>query len=129
MQTNQASFEHLKLQQRLDDIGAFRAQHERFCQVVASVLADEDSEALADVEAAYARFLAIDVLDTSTEVSGMMIMAMEISRLPLPYPNMDTNKQQGKQNWNMAREGYEQRMDKLEDRVIRILCDRLRCSS
>ena len=62
------------------------------------MLADEDGEALRDVEAAYARFLTTDVLDMSSE---------------------------GKQSWNIAREAYETRVDRLEDRIIRILCDKL----
>ena len=28
-----ANFEHLRIQQRIEEIAAFRAQHERFCQV------------------------------------------------------------------------------------------------
>lgn len=39
-----------------------------YLQVVEEVLSDEDGEALRDVDTAYARFLAIDVLDVTAEV-------------------------------------------------------------
>lgn len=35
---------------------------------------------------------------------------------------------QGRQSWALAREAYEQRIDRLEERVIRILQDKLRCA-
>lgn len=93
-----ANFEHMKLQLRLDEIATFRAQHQKFCSVLETVLSDEDQEALRDVDNAYARFLSIDVLDISND---------------------------GKQAWGMAREAYDQRIDRLEDRIVRILNDKL----
>lgn len=33
---------------------------------------------------------------------------------------------QGRQSWQLSRDGYEQRIDRLEERVIRILHDKLR---
>lgn len=33
LKTLNATFEHLRIQQRFEEIAAFRAQHERFCQV------------------------------------------------------------------------------------------------
>jgi len=98
-----------KLQQRLSELASFRAEHTRFCLVVDRVLEGEEEvgeegggkvKARREVEGAYARVVALGegVLDTSVE---------------------------GGQAWSDALEGYRQRVDKLENRVVRLLCSRL----
>lgn len=94
----QPSAEHARLEQRLEEVGAFRAAHARFCDVVERALAGEDSEAVRDLEGAYARFLGVDALDTSPE---------------------------GAQAWGAAHEFYAQKVDRLEARAIRVLSARL----
>jgi hypothetical protein len=103
-------------------------------QVIESVLSDEDGEAPRDIEAAYSRFLSMDVLDISPEVPAPPIMVdadLHVKFLS-SYCVIKhcvgpcVRRVQGKQAWHAARETYEQRIDRLEDRVIRILCDRLR---
>lgn len=92
------SAEHARLEQRLEEAAAFRAAHARFRAVVERALAEEDSEAVRDLEGAYAGFLAVDALDTTSE---------------------------GQQAWTVAHERYEQRVDKLEARIVRVLSSRL----
>jgi dynein heavy chain 1 len=94
----QPSVEHTRLEQRLEEAGAFRAAHWRFRSVVEKALAEEDSEAVRDLEAAYGQFLAVDALDCSPE---------------------------GQRAWEGAQDAYEQRVDKLEARAIRVLSARL----
>jgi hypothetical protein len=114
--------------------------------VVEEVLSDEDGEALRDLQGAYARFLGIDVLDTSNEV----LLTRPTSSATRPTPGLANRGSrtgdpsngrrgggcgscgvvvvQGRQSWALAREAYEQRIDRLEERVIRILQDKLRCA-
>ncbi len=94
----QPSAEHARLEQRVEEAGAFRAAHARLGSVVARALADEDPEAVREVEAAYARFLSVDALDTSPE---------------------------GQQAWAVAHDAYDARVDALEARAIRVLSARL----
>ncbi|CAM9242548.1 unnamed protein product, partial [Chrysoparadoxa australica] len=96
-------FEHEALMKRLQDVAAFREQHEKFRDVVEMVLSQpgEDGSALPELEEAYGRMQAVDVLDVSKE---------------------------GEADWEAAREGYDHRVDRVEERITRLLQNKLRAS-
>ena len=77
----------------------FRSEHQKLRDVVDAVLVDEDGGAtLAEVEAAYSQLLRIDVLNVTPE---------------------------GGRLWEAAREGYDRRIDRVEEHVTQLLSERL----
>jgi dynein heavy chain 1 len=93
-------FDNIALQQRLTIVVKFREQHERLLNVFATVMAGQESEANAGVNEAYQLVInnIIDVMDIS-----------------------DT----GSRAWMSAHQMYEKRLERTEERITRLLEDRL----
>ena len=90
---------HLPLKERLDQIHEFRYQHEKLREVVHAVLREDEPEAIQQVDQTPRQiFASINVLDLS---------------------NGGTN------SLNMALEDYDIQMDALEERLARLLRDKL----
>lgn len=90
---------HLPLKERLDQIHEFRYQHEKLREVVHAVLREDEPEAIQQVDQTPRHiFASINVLDLS---------------------NAGTN------SLNMALEDYDVQMDALEERLARLLRDKL----
>jgi uncharacterized protein YnzC (UPF0291/DUF896 family) len=90
---------HLPLKERLDRIHEFRYQHEKLREVVHAVLREDEPEAIQQVDQTPRHvFASINVLDLSTA---------------------------GTNSLNMALEDYDVQMDALEERLARLLRDKL----
>jgi dynein heavy chain 1 len=106
----QPHLEHVALQDRLQELLEFRRQHEKLRSVITRVLVESgpgkqagdsasgDSGALQEVNNAYQQFLAVDVLDVSTE---------------------------GAKIWLASRRAYDVCIDRVEGRIISKLTDKL----
>jgi dynein heavy chain 1, cytosolic len=90
---------HLPLKERLDQIHEFRFQHEKLREVVHAVLREDEPEAIQQVDQTPRHIFApINVLDLSSA---------------------------GTNSLNMALEDYDIQMDALEERLARLLRDKL----
>lgn len=98
MKTTQ--LDHAKLRARLRLIQEFRENHDRLVNVLAEVLVDQDNDITSELAEAYKVFLRsnTDVLDVSAEGDGL---------------------------WSISHEMYEKRLEKAEERITRLLSDRL----
>ena len=96
-------FEHENLRKRLNAIADFREQHDRLLTVYSSVLAGEENTVLTELSEAYKLMLRedTDMLDVSND---------------------------GQNAWSVSIQMYEKRLSKTEDRVIRLLEERLSTS-
>jgi len=93
-------FKHVALRQHLNLVAEFREQHERLLGVFSVVFADQESKVIGDLADAYKLFLqsVTDVVDTGP---------------------------QGQTAWTSARQMYEKKLERTEERIIVLLDDRL----
>eukprot|EP01041_Mallomonas_annulata_P000303 gene303-544_t len=93
-------FDHETLQQRLKIVAEFREQHERLLSVFSNVLSDENNDVTTELNESYKPFLRsdMDVLDVGSD---------------------------GQAAWLSARQMYEKRLERAEDRITALLEERL----
>ena len=102
-------FEHAALQDRIKELCEFREMHAKLCDVISRVLPNldgdadgaresRDANAIKEVEAAYAPFCQLDILDMSTEGAAVL---------------------------EAAKKTYNRRIDAVEGKIIEELTDRL----
>ena len=92
--------EHKELRHRLRLIAEFREQHDKLVNILAVVLSDEESDIATELSEAYKVFLKnnSDVLDISAD---------------------------GDSAWSIGSQMYEKRLEKTEERITRLLSDKL----
>ncbi|CAA9986414.1 dynein heavy chain, putative [Plasmodium knowlesi strain H] len=94
-------FEHINLQERLDEIRKFRKQHQKFKMVITKVFGDDRTvgvNLLKDINSAYDIFLPLDALDLSKT---------------------------GEELWEKSKISYESRINKVESQITFKLRDQL----
>ncbi|OQR92538.1 dynein heavy chain [Achlya hypogyna] len=99
------TLEHLAIEERTKELHEFREQHERLRVVIQRVLSkttDGSEDMLTDINAAYAQFGVLDVLDVSVD---------------------------GTESWKTARKTYEVCIDRIEGSIIASLTNRLNSTS
>ena len=98
--------EHVSLKERISELSNFQAQHAKLIEVVSTVFAEEEagaaatisSNAVQDINEAYAIFLSINVLDVSKE---------------------------GTEAWKNARKTYDMKIDRIESQITSQLRDKM----
>lgn len=95
-----AVLEHKELRHRLKLISDFREQHDKLVNILAVVLSDEENDIATELSEAYKIFLKSnsDVLDISVD---------------------------GDSAWSIGNQMYEKRLEKTEERITRLLSDKL----
>lgn len=94
-------FEHTSLEERMQELLAFRENHEKLREVVSKVFTDDkqgDVQALREINLAYQNFSSFDVLELSKE---------------------------GHEMWEQARKQYELKIDRVESQITAKLRDKL----
>ncbi|KAI4840996.1 dynein heavy chain [Plasmodium brasilianum] len=95
------SFEHINLQERLDEIRKFRKQHQKFKSVITKVFGNDKSIGInlhKDISTAYSVFVPLDALDLS---------------------------QTGEDLWEKAKLSYESKINRVESQITFKLRDQL----